>query len=126
MTSSIVKTALIAIALLLSAGPSQADEQEVRKEKPAKASSQTKAPAKSTKAPANIKLVDINSATRDELKKLPGISDAEANKIIADRPFLTKAHLQTHNIVTPMVYQGLRHLVVARQKQAPATKAGKK
>jgi len=39
------------------------------------------------KATANIKLVDINTAKKQELKKLPGISDAEADKMIAGRPF---------------------------------------
>jgi competence protein ComEA len=38
------------------------------------------------KTAAKVKLVDINSATSEELKKLPGIGDAEAGKIIAGRP----------------------------------------
>lgn len=76
-----------------------------------------KAAKKKPAAPQPV-LVDINSASREELKKLPGIGDAEADKIIAGRPFLSKAHLQTRNIVSPMAYQGLRELVVARQKDA--------
>ena len=71
-------------------------------------------------------VVDINSASRQELKKLPGIGNAEADRIIAGRPYLTKAHLQTREIVSPLVYQGLRDLVVARQKDARFAKvAGK-
>jgi competence protein ComEA len=86
----------------------------------ASASTKTAAkPAAKAAAPAAQPApVDINSASKEELKKLPHIGDAEADRIIAGRPYLTKAHLQTHNVVSPMVYQGLRELVVARQKDA--------
>ena len=67
------------------------------------------------KAHANIKLVNINGATRDELKKLPGIGDAEAGKIIAGRPYATKAHLVTQNIISMGVYENLKKLIIARQ-----------
>src|SRR3990167_2896305 len=125
MKSSIIKSALITIALLLSSSPSFATESKAQKADAATANTKSAKP-KQNQPSAEIKLVDINSATKAELKKLPGIGDAEAEKIIADRPFLTKAHLQTHNIVTPLVYQGLRQLVIARQKGTPAAKPVKK
>ena len=62
--------------------------------------------------------VDVNSATKAELKRLPGIGDAEADRIIAGRPYLSKAPLQTPNIISPMQYQALRESIVARQKDA--------
>jgi DNA uptake protein ComE-like DNA-binding protein len=80
-------------------------------------------PKAAAKAAPQVALVDINSAGREELKKLPGIGDAEAGRIIAGRPYLSKAHLQTRNIVSPLVYQGLRERVVARQKDAKFGKA---
>lgn len=118
MKSNIVKTALIAVALLLSASLSFAAENkpETAGATKAKASAKDVKP-KEKAAAAKIKLVDVNSATKEELKKLPGISEAEADKIIAGRPYLTKAHLQTHNIISPEVYQGLRKLVIAKQKK---------
>lgn len=67
------------------------------------------------KAHANIKLVNINGATREELKKLPGIGTAEADKIIAGRPYATKAHLVTQNIITRGVYENLKKLIIAKQ-----------
>jgi competence protein ComEA len=88
------------------------------------AASAPTAARKSRAAPA--KLVDINSAGREELKKLPGIGDAEADRIVAGRPYLSKAHLQTRNIVSPGLYQALRELVVARQKDAKFGKASGK
>jgi competence protein ComEA len=127
MKHSIIKTALIALTLCVSASLSLADETQVQKAKQANAAAKAKAAAKKSKAgPPQVEPVDINSASKDELKKLPGIGDADADKIIAGRPYLTKAHLQTHNIVSPGVYQGLRQLVVARQKDSKFAKGVKK
>ena len=103
----------------MSASLSLADEPQPQKAKQTNAADKAKAAAKKSKAaPPKVEPVDINSATKEELKKLPGIGDAEADKIIAGRPYLTKAHLQTHNIVSPDVYQALRQLVVAKQKDS--------
>ena len=125
MKHSIIKTALIVLTLWMSAGLSLADDRQAQK--PKQATAADKAAAKKSKAaPPKVEPVDINSASKEELKKLPGIGDADADKIIAGRPYLTKAHLQTHNIVSPGVYLGLRHLVVARQKDAKFGKNAKK
>ena len=70
--------------------------------------------------------MDINSAAKAELKTLPGISDADADKIIAGRPYLSKANLTTRNIVSREVYEGLKARVIARQKDASPAKPGKK
>jgi len=127
MKHSIIKTVLIALTLWMSASLSLADEPQSQKAKQANASAKAKAAAKKSKAaPPKVQPVDINSATKEELKKLPGIGDADADKIIAGRPYLTKAHLQTHNIVSPGVYQAIQQLVVARQKDAKFAKDAKK
>ena len=52
------------------------------------------------KAAAKIKLVDINSASKAELMKLPGVSAAIADKIVAHRPYNSKARLVTEKIIT--------------------------
>lgn len=67
------------------------------------------------KAHANIRLVNINGATREELKTLPGIGNAEADKIIAGRPYASKAHLVTQNIVPRGVYEKFKKRIIARQ-----------
>ena len=118
MNCSTIKTALIVAALLLSAGLSFAAEN-----KPATATEAVTAPkttekdakAKGAKSTAKVKQVDINSASKKELKTLPGIGDAEADKIIAGRPYLTKAHLTTRDILPRGVYENLKTLVIARQ-----------
>ena len=94
-----------------------ADNAEV---KPAIAA-QSKARAKALKAerakPAPIKpRVDINSASKEELKKLPGITDAYADKIIAGRPYPTKAYLITRGIIPYAVYTPLKNRLLAGSK----------
>jgi len=62
-----------------------------------------------------VKLVDINTASKAELKTIPGITDAYAAKIIAGRPYLTKAHLLTHHILPGKLYESVRKRVIAQQ-----------
>jgi DNA uptake protein ComE-like DNA-binding protein len=121
MQRSIIQFALIAAALLLSASLSLAADSKPGTAGEAKSISSAKAAEKSAKAKdataaAKVKLVDINSAGKAELKTLPGISDAEADKIIAGRPYGSKAQLFTRNIVSGVVYANLKALVIARQK----------
>lgn len=131
MTRSIIKSALIASALLLSFTLSLAVETKPGTPAESKAVSgstptEKSAKAADAKAAATVKLVDINSAGKKELKTLPGIGDAEADKIIAGRPYLVKAHLVTQNVISRGVYDNLRTLVIARQNQDYLAKPGKK
>ena len=128
MKHSIIKTALVALAFGICAGLSLAEESQPQKSKQTNgATAKPKATAKNSKAaPPRAEPVDINSASKAELKKLPGIGDAEADKIIAGRPYLTKAHLVTHNVISAGLYQSLRDQVVARQKDAKFGKAAQK
>lgn len=57
----------------------------------------------------------MQGATREQLKKLPGIGNAEADKIIAGRPYATKAHLVTQNIIARGVYENIKKLIIAKQ-----------
>jgi DNA uptake protein ComE-like DNA-binding protein len=63
---------------------------------------------------AKIKLVDINSATKEELKSLPGIGDTEADKILAARPFGSKSWLVSDKIISVEAYQALKRLIVCK------------
>lgn len=67
-------------------------------------------------APAAVKLVDINSASRAELSSLPGVDAAQAERIVAGRPYLSKADLAVRNVMPTGVYLSLRHRIVAKQK----------
>lgn len=79
---------------------------------PAKAPA-AKEPATSAKKPAPKKLVNLNAASREELKALPGGSDAEADRIIAGRPYNSKAVLLTNKVISEGRYGAIKMLVVA-------------
>ena len=70
-------------------------------------------------------LIDINSATKQQLMTLPGIGDAYAQKIIDSRPYHGKNDLVQKNIIPKATYDKISGEIVA--KQSPATgKAEKK
>jgi competence protein ComEA len=121
MKHSSIRSLLFAAALLLCASVAVAVEDKAATSADTKAVSGAKAPeksakAKDTKSSAKVKLVDINSASKKELMTLPGISGADADKIIAGRPYLSKAHLVTHDIVSRPTYETIKTKVVAKQK----------
>ena len=78
--------------------------------------------AKKVKKVDMSKLVDINSASATELKKLTGIGDAEAAKIIAGRPYATKAWLVGKNILPEEKFVAIRSQIIAKQPFKDAAK----
>jgi DNA uptake protein ComE-like DNA-binding protein len=63
--------------------------------------------------------VDINRASVSSLKSLPGIGDAEAHRIVAGRPYLSKAELVTKKVLPEGPYLAIRRHIIA--KQNPST-----
>ena len=71
--------------------------------------------AERRKAISKIKPVDINSASEKQLKKLPGIGDAQAKRIIANRPYASKIWLVTNGVIGEGPYANSKQLIIAKQ-----------
>jgi competence protein ComEA len=88
------------------------------------------APAQSTMAPAAKpaagEKLDINTATKDQLKALPGIGDAFSQKIIDGRPYRAKNELVQKKIIPQATYDKIKDQIIAHQPKKdpmkPATK----
>ena len=75
--------------------------------------------SKSTKTPKT----DLNTASKEDLMKLPGVDDATADKIIASRPYTSKSELVKKNVLTQEEMKKIEAHVMTK---APAKEAAPK
>ena len=95
---------MVALAFVLGTGTTTAWAQPPKD--PPKA--QPKAPA------ATKELLDINSASADDLKALKGIGEADAKKIVENRPYRTKDELVQKKVMSKATYDKIKDQVVAK------------
>ncbi len=117
-----VRLVAVMVALVLALAPvapwaGSAQAQVPKKDTPAKTEAM-----KADKAPMAAKKakLDINSASEDDLKTLPGLGDAYAKKIVEHRPYKRKDELVSKKIVPKATYDKIKNDIVAHQ--APAAK----
>ena len=105
ITSRVISATIIALVLATLATAQSA--------KPASSSKTT-----ASSAPAGG-LIDINSASKEQLATLPGIGDVYSQKIIDGRPYRVKTDLKTKKIIPAATYDKISSLIIAKQPKKP-------
>jgi DNA uptake protein ComE-like DNA-binding protein len=120
MLGRLFLSALIAslVAVYAACSPNQSPDQLRRKtaEETATIKRDTKAVAEGVKdGLSNRRSVDLNKCSKDDLTSLPGVTDHEADRIIAERPYADPHQLVTRHILSEDEYRQVEDRVVVNR-----------
>jgi competence protein ComEA len=92
-------------------------QQPAAKPAPAPAAAKPAAakPAAAKPAAPKAEMLDLNSATREQLVALPGIGETYADAIIKNRPYKSKNELVSKKVIPAAAYKKIRTKVIAHQ-----------
>ena len=111
--------ATLAFALTLPVFPAPALIGQSKPAAPSKAgtasTTQTRQVTAAQPAAGSTQPLDLNTATPEQLKSLPGIGDAYAKRIIDGRPYAMKNQLTQRGILPQATYDKIKDIIVARR-----------
>jgi DNA uptake protein ComE-like DNA-binding protein len=112
MNKTHILAAMVLVALVVVTGLAPSDG--LAQQTPAAPKTGTPAPPAGSTMPAMPK-VDINKASVEDLKKVPGLDESLAKKVVGGRPFKSVDELLSKKILSKDVFDKVKPLLVASQ-----------
>lgn len=120
LSAAVLALGLMTAAPVMAQAPATAPATGGKMAPPAAAAADSKMAPAGKMAPAKTEtkkeLMDLNSATADQLAELPGIGKAYSAAIVKGRPYKGKDELTQKNIIPEKTYAGIKDMVIAKQK----------